>query len=70
MPSMTAIKRARLWSGERALEILTRELGGNGTPSTNEGVEPALKTLVQAANEAGGYDNITAVLVTIGAPAE
>jgi serine/threonine protein phosphatase PrpC len=45
-------------------EILTRELGENGEPTAGE---PALRALLESANEAGGFDNITAVLLTIGA---
>ena len=46
-------------------EILGQELGENGAPS---GGEPALRAMLDAANEAGGYDNITAVLMAIAAP--
>lgn len=42
-------------------QILERELGHGARPSA----EPALQTLLDAANEAGGHDNITVVLVTI-----
>jgi protein phosphatase len=45
-------------------EILVRELGENGGRTAGE---PTLRALLDAANEAGGHDNITAVLVTIGA---
>ena len=45
-------------------DILVRELGGNGAVSAGE---PALQALLDAANEAGGHDNITAVLLAIGA---
>jgi len=47
-------------------EILGREVGGNGDSADAARQEPAVRALVEAANEAGGYDNITAVLVTIG----
>jgi PPM family protein phosphatase len=46
--------------------ILVRELGSNGGPVHDDGT-PALQALLDAANEAGGYDNITAVLMRIGA---
>jgi protein phosphatase len=52
----------------RLLEILASELGSNGA-TPDEAGEPALAALVKAANEAGGHDNITAVLVRIGAAA-
>ena len=42
--------------------ILEKTLGENGGPGDGE---PALQALLDAANEAGGYDNITAVLLTI-----
>ncbi len=46
----------------RLAEILTDKLGrGSGGAAS----ERALKALLAAANAAGGYDNITAVLVTI-----
>jgi serine/threonine protein phosphatase PrpC len=48
-------------------EILVREFGANGTSSEAARGEPVLKALVDAANAAGGYDNITAVLMSIGA---
>jgi protein phosphatase len=44
-------------------QILGRELGANGRATARESV---LEALLDAANEAGGYDNITAVLLTIG----
>jgi len=44
-------------------QILGRELDTNGRSAAGE---PALKALLDAANAAGGYDNITAVLLTIG----
>jgi serine/threonine protein phosphatase PrpC len=47
-------------------DILRREIGGNGAASSASRQEPIVRALVDAANEAGGYDNITAVLVTIG----
>jgi protein phosphatase len=43
-------------------EILARELSAE--PSA-ERLQPALQSLLDAANEAGGHDNITAVLVAI-----
>jgi len=46
-------------------EILTRELGSNGA-SPGDADQPALEALVEAANQAGGHDNITAVLVSVG----
>jgi PPM family protein phosphatase len=46
-------------------EILEEKIGENGEPG---GGEPAVRALLDAANAAGGYDNITAVLVTIGEP--
>ncbi len=49
----------------KLIEILAGELGTNGT--SPEGGDPALKALVDAANAAGGYDNITAVILTIAA---
>jgi PPM family protein phosphatase len=49
---------------EQLEQILVRELGENGRGEAGEG---ALQALLDAANEAGGYDNITAVLLTIGA---
>ncbi len=48
----------------RLAEILSEKIGRNGSGAG----EPALRALLDAANAAGGYDNITAVLVTI-APA-
>lgn len=42
-------------------EILSEKLGRNGSGAG----EPTLRALLDAANAAGGYDNITAVLVTI-----
>jgi protein phosphatase len=45
--------------------ILEHELAGEGV---RRGTEAALRALLDAANEAGGHDNITAVLVTIGPP--
>jgi len=45
-------------------QILARELSA-GAPA--ERLEPALQSLLDAANDAGGHDNITAVLVSIGA---
>ncbi|HUF74925.1 MAG TPA: protein phosphatase 2C domain-containing protein [Longimicrobiales bacterium] len=51
---------------DEALEqILLRELGENG--AAGEAGEHALQALLDAANEAGGHDNITAVLLTVGA---
>ncbi len=50
------------------VEILDRELGANGGTPGQTPSEPALQALVAAANAAGGYDNITAVLVTIAKP--
>lgn len=47
-------------------EILGRELGANGAGADAAHREPVVRALVDAANDAGGYDNITAVLVTIG----
>jgi len=47
-------------------EILGREIGTNGDAAGAAPREPAVRALVEAANEAGGYDNITAVLVEIG----
>ena len=44
-------------------QILAHELGKNGASAPGEA---ALRALLDAANEAGGYDNITAVLLTIG----
>lgn len=46
-------------------DILTRELGENGSAQGDAADEPVLEALVDAANAAGGYDNITAVLVSI-----
>jgi len=45
-------------------EILVRELGAHDGATAGK---RALQALLDAANEAGGYDNITAVLVTIEA---
>ena len=45
-------------------EILVRELGEDGEPVAGEST---LQALLDAANAAGGFDNITAVLLTIGA---
>lgn len=45
--------------------ILVRELGANGGAAASR--EPALQALLDAANEAGGFDNVTAVLLTIEA---
>lgn len=50
----------------RLAEILAAELGTNGTPPTADRGTEALRALVDAANEAGGHDNITAVLIAIG----
>jgi serine/threonine protein phosphatase PrpC len=47
------------------VEILDRELGENGVQPGGGEREPVVRALVEAANEAGGYDNITAVLLTI-----
>ncbi len=49
---------------EQLEEILSRELAAVGTNGAPAG-ERTLQALLDAANEAGGYDNITAVLVTI-----
>ena len=49
---------------EELEQILLRELGENGDGPAGE---PALQALLDAANAAGGHDNITAVLLTIGA---
>lgn len=46
--------------------ILVRQLGENGGPDDSD-AEPALQAMLDAANEAGGHDNITAVLMRIGA---
>jgi protein phosphatase len=55
----------------RLSEILSRELGRNGTSAgASSPREPVVQALVAAANEAGGYDNITAVLMTIEAAEE
>lgn len=43
-------------------QILSTEIGGNGGGAG----EGALRALIGAANAAGGHDNITAVLVSIG----
>lgn len=43
--------------------ILRRELGTNGGGKADG--KPVLQALLDAANEAGGFDNITAVLLTI-----
>ena len=51
-------------------EILSRELGANGTSTAAAQRQPAVEALVKAANEAGGHDNITAVLVSIDPAAE
>jgi serine/threonine protein phosphatase PrpC len=48
-------------------EILDRELSTNGTTAEAGHRESAVKALIDAANKAGGFDNITAVLVTIDA---
>lgn len=48
-------------------EILSRELDSNGASADAEQRLPVVQALVAAANEAGGYDNITAVLLTIDA---
>lgn len=45
----------------RLAEILSEKIGRNGSGAG----EPTLRALLDAANAAGGYDNITAVLVTI-----
>lgn len=47
----------------KVLEILSRELAVNGAAREQRVVQ----ALIDAANAAGGYDNITAVLMTIGA---
>jgi PPM family protein phosphatase len=44
--------------------ILVHAIGSNGKLGD---AEPVLRALLDAANEAGGHDNITAVLLTIGA---
>ena len=44
-------------------EILSEKLGRNCAGA----IEPTLEALIRAANTAGGYDNITAVLITISA---
>lgn len=46
-------------------EILERDAGPNGAGPEGGDHEPVVQALVDAANKAGGYDNITAVLVTI-----
>jgi serine/threonine protein phosphatase PrpC len=46
-------------------EILGRELNANGASAETERRQTAVKALIDAANEAGGFDNITAVLLTI-----
>jgi len=48
-------------------QILSRELSANGASAEAAHREPVAQALVDAANEAGGYDNITAVLLTIDA---
>ena len=50
--------------------ILSRELGANDASTGAAERQPALEALVNAANEAGGHDNITAVLVSIETAAE
>lgn len=47
-------------------EILEREIGANGDSADAAQGQPVVQALVDAANRAGGYDNITAILVTIG----
>jgi serine/threonine protein phosphatase PrpC len=44
-------------------KILARELSSETRP---DALEPALRALIDAANAAGGHDNITAVLIAIG----
>jgi protein phosphatase len=46
-------------------EILGRELGTNGAAADASRQLPVVQALVDAANAAGGHDNITAVLVMI-----
>lgn len=48
---------------EQIEEILNAHLAANGLPGAEE---PALRALIDAANDAGGHDNVTAVLFTIG----
>lgn len=50
-------------------EIMTRELDANGASIDAARRQPVVQALVDAANEAGGYDNITAALLAID-PAE
>jgi protein phosphatase len=47
-------------------EIIGRELGANGASADAAQRQPVVQALVDAANQAGGYDNITAVLLAIG----
>ena len=54
----------------KLIEILVEGLGENGAASDAASGEPTLRALVDAANAAGGYDNITAVLLTIEASTE
>jgi serine/threonine protein phosphatase PrpC len=46
-------------------QILIREIDANGAPPDAAQRRPVVQALVDAANQAGGYDNITAVLITI-----
>lgn len=50
-------------------QILAGAAGESGVGAAPDRGREILRALVRAANEAGGLDNITAVLVTIGAPA-
>lgn len=46
-------------------EILSRELGANGASTDATHRQPVVRALIDAANAAGGYDNITAVLLAV-----
>lgn len=51
-------------------QILGRELPRNGTAPTEDQGMAALQALIDAANAAGGHDNITAILLAVGAQEE
>jgi serine/threonine protein phosphatase PrpC len=57
----------RMLDDPELAKILAKELSTNGASAETGHREAVVKALVDAANEAGGFDNITVVLVTIDA---